>query len=302
MDFKDMSYIIAIAKHNSITKAAESLYISQPTLSKFLQNLEKKLGVRLFKKVGHKFIPTHAGERYVMMAKNIMQTKKELDREIQDIIKSEAGVLNIAFPLMRGSYMLPCTLPEFNRKFPNVKIHIFESASSNLEELIVSGEADLAFFNLPVKHPEVTYEIITTEEILVIMSKNHPLCERGLKKTFSKYDWIDLCLLKDEIFILNQKSQRTRQTVDKVLSELEVKPERTIVTGNIRAGAKLAATGYGIGFICDTHLKHMIIEDDYEIFSFGKNSVKVNFIVAYRKDAYLTSYAIEFIKIVKNSI
>ncbi len=111
MDFKDLTYVLAIAKFQNITKAAESLYITQPTLTKFLQNLEKQLGQKLFKKLGNRFVLTYAGERYTTYAKEILNIKKELDQEMGDLNHNHTGVLKIAFPVMRGTYMLPCTLP-----------------------------------------------------------------------------------------------------------------------------------------------------------------------------------------------
>ena len=65
MDFKDLSYVLAIARYQNITKAANSLYVTQPTLTKFLQNLESELGQKLFRKLGHRFVLTYAGEHYV---------------------------------------------------------------------------------------------------------------------------------------------------------------------------------------------------------------------------------------------
>lgn len=61
MDFKDLTYIIAVAKYQNITRAAESLYVSQPTLTKFIQKLESEMGQKLFKKLGNKFTLTYAG-------------------------------------------------------------------------------------------------------------------------------------------------------------------------------------------------------------------------------------------------
>ena len=62
MDFREISYIAAIAKHQNITKAAEALYISQPALSKFLMSLEDELGLKLFDRVERKYIPTYTGK------------------------------------------------------------------------------------------------------------------------------------------------------------------------------------------------------------------------------------------------
>ena len=61
MDFRDLSYVLAIAKTQNITKAADSLYVTQPTLTKFLQNLEKEMGQKLFRKLGNRFVLTYAG-------------------------------------------------------------------------------------------------------------------------------------------------------------------------------------------------------------------------------------------------
>ena len=78
MDFRDLSYVLAIARYQNITKAANSLYVTQPTLTKFLQNLEAELGQKLFRKLGHRFVLTYAGERYVEKAAEILNLKKEL--------------------------------------------------------------------------------------------------------------------------------------------------------------------------------------------------------------------------------
>ena len=91
MDFRDLSYVLAIAKTQNITKAADSLYVTQPTLTKFLQNLEKEMGQKLFRKLGNRFVLTYAGERYVAKATEILNLKKELDQEMGDIIKQNAG-------------------------------------------------------------------------------------------------------------------------------------------------------------------------------------------------------------------
>ena len=80
MDFKDLSYVLAIARYQNITKAANSLYVTQPTLTKFLQNLETELGQKLFRKLGHRFVLTYAGERYVAKATEILNLKKEMDQ------------------------------------------------------------------------------------------------------------------------------------------------------------------------------------------------------------------------------
>lgn len=97
MDFRELNYILAIEKYQNITKAAESLYISQPTLSKFLITLESNLGQKLFRKLGNRYVLTYAGEQYVKTAKEILRLKSNLDIQLADILKRDVGILNVAF-------------------------------------------------------------------------------------------------------------------------------------------------------------------------------------------------------------
>lgn len=300
MDFKDLSYIIAIAKYQSITKAAESLYITQPTLTKFLQNLEKNLGQKLFKKLGNRFVLTYAGERYVAKAAEILHLKKELDMEMGDIVRNNAGSLKIAFPVMRGSYMLPCTLPIFNSLYPNVTLDILEAHSGLLENMILNGETDLAFFNLPVKSADIDYEIISHEELLLVLSSSHPLAKSGVAKDGCKYPWMDLRMMADEPFILQVPGQRTRQTVDRLLHAYDISPNIKLQTSNIRASVELAAQGYAACFVTETHLKHIHLDKKTVSFSVGEPCTTVDFVAAFRRGSYIPYHACEYIKIVKD--
>ena len=300
MDFKDLSYVLAIAKYQNITKAAESLYITQPTLTKFLQGLERDLGQKLFKRLGNRYVLTYAGERYTAKAGEILNLKKELDLEMGDIIRNNAGSLKIAFPTMRGTYMLPCTLPIFNSLYPNVKLDILEAHSSQLEGMLQNGDADLAFFNLPVKSPNIDYEIISHEEVVLVLSASHPLAHAGVRRENCRYPWMDLNQMKNEPLIMQIPGQRTRQTVDTLFKNYDFEPNIKLQTSNISAEVELAARGYGACFVTETHLKHLSPGKKLACFSVGNPCTTVDFVAAYRKGSYLPYHAKEYIKIVKD--
>ena len=300
MDFKDLSYVLAIAKYQNITKAAESLYITQPTLTKFLQGLERDLGQKLFKRLGNRYVLTYAGERYTAKAGEILNLKKELDLEMGDIIRNNAGSLKIAFPTMRGTYMLPCTLPIFNSLYPNVKLDILEAHSSQLEGMLQNGDADLAFFNLPVKSPNIDYEIISHEEVVLVLSSSHPLAHAGIRRENCRYPWMDLNQMKNEPLIMQIPGQRTRQTVDTLFKNYDFEPNIKLQPSNISAEVELAARGYGACFVTETHLKHLSPGKKLACFSVGNPCTTVDFVAAYRKGSYLPYHAKEYIKIVKD--
>jgi DNA-binding transcriptional LysR family regulator len=300
-DFREMSYALAIAKYQNITKAANALFITQPTLTKFLQNLEHEVGQDLFNRIGNKYVPTYAGERYLEKAKEILAIKKELDQEMGDIIKNNEGLLRIAFPVMRGSYMLPCTLPIFRSLYPNVKLAITEANSWELEDMILNNETDLAFFNLPVRKDNIDYDIISHEEVLLVMSEKNPLSEKGIKKKGLNYPWMDLRLLKNQGLILQVPGQRTRNTVDQLFKTAKMVPENILLeTSNIRASVELTARNYGVCFVTETHLRHIDLAEKLRYFSVGNPNTTVDFAVAYRKGSYIPYHAREYIKIVRD--
>lgn len=199
MDFKELQYVLAIAKNNSISKAAKELYISQPSLSKYLQNLEKNLDLKLFERMGNNFILTYAGERYIKCAKDILRIKKNLDDEFFDILSHKKGRLNIACSIVRSPYIIPETVPKFKKLYPNVDINFLEETeSNNLDKLVINGEADLAIFNYSKSNPMLGCELLKDEEITLVVGRNHPLAKEGKKLEGCKFPWIDIKRFKNE--------------------------------------------------------------------------------------------------------
>lgn len=302
MDFRELTYVITVAKYQNITKSAQALYISQPSLSKYIKNLEHNLGIKLFNKLGNRFVLTYAGECYVEKAKDILILKDQLDSQLNDILKSDKGKLNIAFPLTRGSYMVPATIPPFVKQYPNVEINLLESHSSNLEGLLLSGEADIAILNSPINNPDLDYEVLDYEEVLLVVSKNNSLANSGHKINGCKYNWIDLEQFKDHRFILQFPDQRTGQIAEKIFKESRFKPNEVFRTRSLESSVRLAASNFGVCFISENHLKHMNLNNKPNYFSVGNPRTGFELVVAYRKGSYLPNYVKEYIQIVKKVI
>ena len=124
---------------------------------------------------------TYAGERYVDKAAQILRMKSDLDAELADIVKRDEGVLNVAFANMRCSYMLPCTLPAFQRLHPNVKVNIYEGNSDENDRRLLEGQVELAFYSKPSEtNPLIEYETLSVEDLLICASPTRPARIRNL--------------------------------------------------------------------------------------------------------------------------
>lgn len=211
MSFKELTYVMCIAKHQNITKAAKELYITQPTLSKFLQKLESDLGTKLFHHTDNRYIPTYVGKRYLDYAVQIMALKKDWDEELADMLKLNSGELGIAFPIMRSTSIIPATLPLFHQKYPNIKVNLYEETSFIEQKLLFDDKVDLTIFNETIHHPKLECHTLGYEETLLAVPGNHPLATRGTEIPELSYPWIDIKLFENESFILHYAEQHTGQ-------------------------------------------------------------------------------------------
>ena len=297
LDFKELEYFVTVAKYKNITKASQELYISQPSLSKYIKKLEDTLGTPLFDRCGHAFSLTYAVERYLENAQEILKIRNKITCEINDICKNNKGRLNIAVPSTRGSYMIPDTLPIFKSKYPNVEVNLIEGSSANAEKALISGDADLAVFNYPIKHPELESKTLGKEELTLAMSSDNPLCKSSVKKNEHKYPWIDINSLKNENFILHFPYQRTGQMSEKIFKKAGFKPNVALRTKSIECALRLTSYNFGVCFVSENHLKHMYLANPPKYFSVGSPSTNFELVVAYRKGLYLTKYMLDYIDI-----
>lgn len=300
MDFRELSYVLAIAKYQNITKAAEALYVGQPTLSKFLISLENDLGLKLFRRSGNKYLLTYAGERYTRQAAEIMRLKNDLDVELADILKRDIGTLNVAFANMRCTYMLPIALPAFEKLHPNVHVNVFEGNSDENDRRVLDGQVEVAFYSKPAQlNPQLSYESLGEEELLVITKKDHPVRKFATPNLQNKYPHLDLSLLKNERILLMKPDQRTRQIMDSYLQDADIHFDNVLYTGNLPAIMELVAHGYGVSFMFEPHLLHHLGQVPIDCYSFGEPYMVTDFVAATRKGSYLSSYARDFIEIAR---
>lgn len=303
MDFKELQYVVCIAKNNSISKAARELYISQPSLSKYLQNLERNLDIKLFERRGNNFILTYAGERYIKCAKDILRIKKELDDEFFDIVNYKKGRLNIACSIIRSPYLISETVPKFKERYPNVDINFLEETESNkLDKLLISGDADIAIFNYSGNNSMLDYELLKSEEFTLAVSKNHPLASEGQQIEGCKFPWIDIKRFKDDNFVINYPEQRSGEIAEDLFDKLNMKPKIILKTRSVECAIRLAACGFGISFGIETHLKYINLEKPPIYFSIGNPKIAVNLFAVYRKNSYLPQYVQDYINIVRETI
>ncbi|WP_195852576.1 LysR family transcriptional regulator [Aerococcus sanguinicola] len=301
IEMKDIEYVKAIHEHSTLTKAAESLFITQPSLSTYIKNMEERLGYHLFQRVGKRLVLNYAGEEFVKYGNDILTMRDELEMTMQTIKDKNYGRIRIGIPLIRGSYLMPPVLPEYEKLYPRVEVQLVEETATILEDRIMNGDCDIIIINASNENANLTYDKIGTEEILVAVPHDHPAVATAVENPDSKYPKIDLEELKDDRFIISTNDTKISREMDKLFSQEHFHPARTIKTNNIQTAVNLTIRGYGVSLVYENHYRNLNLKHDNapKLFSFSSPSSKSDVIIAYRKGMPLPKYMEDFIELAK---
>ena len=295
-------YFLKIIACGNISKAAESLFISQPSLTKYLQRLEADLGVELFERKQQPLKLTYAGTCFYDYVKHISEQEKTLRDKISEIKNKGRAKITIGMALWRANVLLPEFLPVFMQRHPLIQVHLKEGSAATLESAIMNEEVDFCVMNLPVTYANVYYEPIIEEHIFMVGSRQSPLVER---LTAGQFDapprHADIHVFTAQPFILTQPEQHITNYVNSMLSRNNVELNCVFRTANVSTAVNLAAANVGFTFVPEigTHSSYFPWEK-VALFTVDSPPLTCTFAAVYKKTRYLSDASQIFIRELKN--
>ncbi|MDP4129187.1 MAG: LysR substrate-binding domain-containing protein [Bacteroidota bacterium] len=175
MTFTQLEYIIAIDAHRHFAKAADACFVTQPTLSMQVLKLEETLGVKVFDRSRSPVVPTEAGKEILEQAKKVLLEKNRIIEIISGRRGLLEGELRIGIIPTLAPYLLPLFVQSFTRKYPNVKLVVFEKTTEVLLQLLRDGALDVGILVTPLGEKGIREEILFYEELLAYVSENNGL-------------------------------------------------------------------------------------------------------------------------------
>ena len=248
---RELLYICTIAQEQSLSKAAQKLYVSQPSLSHCLSNLEEKLGTKLFYRSTKGLSLTYAGEQYYRMALEILEKYNEFENAITEVNELKRGRISFGITRMLATHYLPMVLPAFAQKYPNIELHPYEASSKLLEQALLERKVDFVFmFTLPPsandQNPVLTTEILQKEYFVLTLHPDSPLKKYAKQKEGYDYPVLEPKYLKDEPFLLVPPEQKSRQLADHVFQKANIQPTVRLTTNSYETARRLCAQGMGV--------------------------------------------------------
>lgn len=299
MDLKQFEYVLTINEEKSFSKAAKKLFISQPSLSQYINRLEGQLGVSIFDRNTTPLTLTYEGELYIETALNILSIMDNLQKKFDDVTELKMGRLNIGLTPSKANNPLPAILPIFKEKYPGIELIITEATSSELEDLLSKGLVDVCIMNLPIKNKNIEYEPILTEKIFLAAP---PKFSTSTETPNEPFPQIDITTLTNEQFILLHSDQRLRQIADNIFNNYSIKPKILLETSSIETALRLSASGMGFSFVPESSVIFSGLLNPPKYYTVGEPSFSWTLVIAYRQNSYRTKAVKAFADITKQVV
>jgi DNA-binding transcriptional LysR family regulator len=178
MDIKHLQYFIEVTNFNSFTRAADHLFITQPTISKMIKNLETELGVELFDRSRKQLALTDAGRVVLEQAKLIDKAFHNLETEMDNLLGLKKGHVRIGLPPIIDASLFPRILSRFHEDYPNITFQLVEDGSKKIEESVENDLLDIGVIVLPTNTVLFHHFAFLEEDINLIVYPTHPLATR----------------------------------------------------------------------------------------------------------------------------
>lgn len=255
MQLHQLQYIVKVSQLNSFSLAAKELFVTQPTLSQQIINLEKELGVKLFERQSKSIVVTPAGKEFVKYAKHILREVDTLVEHMKEFTTLERGSIRIGI-MWSASYLgITKNIQDFMDRYPKIKVNLNVDGSHLLPEKLLEREVNAIFYvdtNNCLKREDILRWKIFENRMMVILPQNHYLSE---KKTLTLEE------LKRETLLQPSTDKDLQQRIAKEFAKSGIQPKILCESNLVDAAIRLVSEGMGVTFVSEMVAKNMMTDE-----------------------------------------
>jgi DNA-binding transcriptional LysR family regulator len=230
----------AVVQQGGFTRAAAKLNLSQPAISKSLNELERQLGVNLLDRTGRSIRLTTAGRTLYARARELFGVESVAEQELRELRGLKRGALRIAASTTIATYMLPPYLGRFHLRHPNVRIQTTSANTRSVLRMLLEFRVDVALVEGPVSNPRVIVQSWREDELIVIAHPDHPLRSGGR---------VGVEDLTEHVFLVREPGSGTRVVTERALALHGVRLSKTMRVGGTEAIKQAVAAGLGLAIV-----------------------------------------------------
>ncbi|MDB5947114.1 MAG: ywbI [Ramlibacter sp.] len=239
LDLRRLRFFVEVVRQGGFSQAAKVVFATQPTVSKAIKQLEDELGGPLLERIGHRSKLTAAGQIVYDRALGLLAAGQDLVTELEELRGLRRGTLSIGFPRLGSSALFGSAFATFRRDYPAIDVNLTVHDAGRLEELLRTGELDLAALIQPIAG-EFEWQDVRSDPLVVLLPRDHPL---AAQKT------VKLANLADIPFILSEDGFALDQLILDACRSTGFTPKIAARSGQLDFIFELVAEGVGIAFL-----------------------------------------------------
>lgn len=309
--FHELRYVYEVYRERSFSRAAQKLYISQPSLSAMVKRAEKRLGAPLFDRGTTPVSLTPVGREYILAAERMMEIEEGFRQYLSDAGQCLTGSIALGGTTLFTSYILPPLISAFSARYPAVEIRIHETHTLALQRELADGELDLIVENCEFDPAAYAWEPLSGERLLLMVPAGSAANVKAAAHRLSAADVRSGLHLKDDVaeapleifreepFLLLKEGNDTRTRADKLLAAARFRPKARLLLDQQITAYNLALYGMGATFVSDTLIKNVPPAPGVWFYKLPGELARREIRFYYKKSRYLTSAVREFMKAVR---
>jgi DNA-binding transcriptional LysR family regulator len=243
VDLRRLEIFAKVAELGSFSRAADSLFLTQPTVSEHIRALEDELGVQLLDRLGRGAAPTRAGQLFLGYAQRILALSREARQAIDHFQGRMSGELVVGGSTIPGEYLLPALIGAFKTKYPEICVTLLIGDTRQVTEWVEEARAEVGVIGAKPTSRALDSRELTTDELVVVVPAGHPWAAR---------DAITLAELRGEPIVMRERGSGSREAVERALESIGLDLAALRVTGEMGSTQAIkqgVRAGIGISLI-----------------------------------------------------
>ncbi|MFT5963903.1 MAG: DNA-binding transcriptional LysR family regulator [Flavobacterium sp.] len=213
MDFR-LKVFFTVANRLSFTKAATELFITQPAVSKHIQELEEEYKIKVFDRNGTRISLTPAGKLLLKHSINIFEIYREIDFDMSSLINQQLGTLRLGASTTISQYIIPPLLARFHQKRKGIKVNLRNGNTEQIENALLNKEIEIGIVEGQLKNKSIRYNPFLKDELVLVCNIENPLASK---------EEITIEDLKNMQFVMREQGSGTLEVIRHALKALEIK-------------------------------------------------------------------------------
>lgn len=294
MEFRQLEAFVNAAKYKSFSKAADATFLTQPTISTHVNNLETELGVRLLNRNGREITLTPHGHEFYAYAIDLLNTRARALVAVQNLKDDLEGILEIQTSSIPGYYYLPQLMEEFHEIFPKVRFYVEQSDSRIVNDNLLNQRGDVGFTGYKGNNG-LHFEPVFYDEVVLITP------DTDKYRVYKNGEEIPVEVFINEPFIMREDGSGTKQETEKALVNGKAVFKNVEVIArmsNMSALKKVVSRGLGVSIVSEQIVKQTAEQENLRYFRIRGLEKKRCFYMTYNKSTSLTPIAERFVEFV----